>query len=59
MLDFHGKYSHNAPVHINADNVKAIRDNPASPGSSAIEMMDGMVIYVTGKHNDVAKKLNT
>ena len=50
--------SHNTPVHINADNVKAVRDNPASAGSSVVEMMDGKDIYVKGKHADVAKKLS-
>lgn len=51
--------AHSAPVHINADNVKVVRDNPASPGSSTVEMMDGKIIYVTGKHMDVAKKLSS
>ena len=47
-------------VHINADNVKSVRDNPNdSDNSSWVEMIDGKIIYVFGNHNDVAKKLST
>jgi hypothetical protein len=49
--------AHNSPVYVNADNVKTVRNNPASPGSSAIEMMDGKMIYVIEPHADVSKKL--
>lgn len=52
--------SYNNPVHINADNVKAVRDNPDDSGKSSwVEMMDGKIIYVLGNHADVAKKLSS